>query len=172
MDINKIINKFYKRKLEMYAMRRGGKLTFEDEKLFDHKRRHSLWYGGPFAQVEFPEHGITMCIDAIGDVRATLLAPDMKNELCYVKDKRNAGVFGEEMRFYLKDDDAILDAEAEGRLICEDNNWWEISVIDESGVWHDMMWCANGDFIDDAIKEAIDGVNDTLDWLHTDSITA
>lgn len=130
--------------------------------MIDGCHQHNYWYGGEAAVIKYK--GYIFCIDAIGDMRCLLL--DKNNDkLIYVKDKCNAGKFYDEMSRYIKNDVELRKLESDGRLVMENNNWWECSVIDPSGVWHDLMWCLDSDHIMKAINEVLDSMDDVISDL-------
>lgn len=127
------------------------------------KRYSSLWYGGSIAAVKF-QNGYTMNVDAIGDVFATLYDKD-ENTLAESRDKNNAGIFAEEMRCFFATDKKLIEEERAGRLIVNNNNWYEISVIDPENHWHDLEWVADGDNWASAIQDAIEGLDVAIKWI-------
>lgn len=123
----------------------------------DENHTSSLWYGGYIASVYFP-NGVVGDISADGEVRATLLDEDCKEELVDVVDKNSSGRFYEEMKDYIKSDVDIGRKEAEGRLVFENNNWYEITARDLDGNFVDLGWCAESDSLYEAIAECIEGM--------------
>ena len=107
---------------------------------------------------------------ATGDVCADLLRKDDPGDsLLYVKDKQNAGRFGEEIQTYITTDKALNSAlchsHPQYQLLLDNNNWWECFVIDPSGGFHDLMWCLDSDSIISAIAEVIAGMDETITEL-------
>ena len=153
-----------KAKNEMYelAKQNGCEILF-DYPPHDDEHLSSLWYGGEVAQVKFP-NGAIGCIDALGDVYATLNDPVDNHEISYVKDKGNNGNFYCEMNSFIKNDDDLTKKINNSELVLDNNNWWEISVVDKNGDWHDLMWCAESDDLYDAISECISGLVDDDDY--------
>ena len=128
-------------------------------------RQHSLWYGGGTVEIKY--QGYTFSIDAIGDIRALLCEDDI--ELAYVKDKCNNSNFYCQMLSYLKSDKELLQA-LDGKhelykLSLEDSNWWECSVTDEKGVWHDLAWCLDSDYLLDAVVEVLANMDSVIDEM-------
>jgi len=126
-------------------------VQFEQEPI-DDNHLSSLWYGGSVATIKF-YNGVVGCIDALGDVYATLNDPVDNHEISYVKDKGNNGNFYCEMNSFIKNDDDLAKKINNSELVLDNNNWWEISVVDKDGDWHDLMWRANADGLYDAILE-------------------
>jgi hypothetical protein len=145
-----------KKELLELAEKAGCEVQFEQEPI-DENHLSSLWYGGSVATVKFP-NGVIGCVDAIGDVYATLTDLTDEHEIAYVKDKGNNGNFYCEMSPYIKNDEDLRRKEAEGELLFDNNNWWEISVIDKDGEWHDLMWASDCDDLYGAIEECIVGL--------------
>lgn len=120
-----------------------------------HHQRH-YWYGGEVATIKYYK-GYTFHIEAIGDVRCWLMEED-NHELAYVKDKGNNGAFYGEMRNYIKDDAELIKYIRSGRLVVDNNNWWECSMTDIHG-WHDLGWVLDADLITEAIDEVLDALD-------------
>lgn len=116
----------------------------------------SLWYGGEVARIQYK--GWVFDMHALGDVYATLYrGSDRESPLLFVKDKRNAGLFGEMVHRYIKSDDRLRDSlsllDDQFQIVLENNNWWECFPIDPDGNFHDMMWALDSDNFFDAIAE-------------------
>ena len=125
----------------------------------------SLWYGGSAAYIHYK--GWKFELSAIGDVCAELTLTDQPDdELIYVKDKNNAGCLGKELRRYISTDKALNAAlchrHPRYRLFVGDNNWWECSVIDPQGSFHDLMWCLESDHILEGIAEVIGWMDNAI----------
>ena len=124
-----------------------------------HNRQYgSLWYGGTVVRIRYK--GWRFELEARGDVCAELFptsSPD--SSLLYVKDKRNDGCFGGEIRRYLSTDKALLSAWCHKHprylLTVHDNNWWECFATDPQGEFHDLMWITESDHIIEGIAEVI-----------------
>ena len=153
-----------KAKNEMYelAKKNGCEILF-DFQPYDDEHLSSLWYGGSVARVQFP-NGAIGCIDATGDVEATLVDLKDEHEIAYVRDRGNNGCFYEEMSYYIKNDKDLVKKLNKCELVLDNNNWWEISVIDKEGGWHDLMWSSDSDDLYDAISECIAGLLDDEDY--------
>lgn len=156
-NIEKVKNEMYE-----LAKKNECEILFEQEP-YDDNHLSSLWYGGEIATVKFP-NGAIGCIDAIGDVCATLTDLTDEHEIAYVRDKGNNGIFYCEMSPYIKSDVDIGRKEAEGELLFDNNNWWEISVVDKDGEWHDLMWASDCDDLYGAIEDCIVGLVDYDDY--------
>lgn len=143
-----------KKELFELAKKHGCEVHMEQEP-YDEEHLSSLWYGGEVATVKFP-NGVIGCIDAIGDVYATLTDPTGEHRIAYSKDKANGGWFYYEMSPYIKNDEDLRRKEAEGELLVDYNNWWEISAVDTDGKWHDLMWASDCDDLYGAITDCIE----------------
>ena len=130
----------------------------------DKNHRSHFWYGGQCAKIE--HNGYIASIESIGDVYAEYAPNGECKE--YVKDKNNAGVFYNEMSYYLKDDEALYAAMENGDLIIDHNNWWECFIIDPQGNFHDLMWCLDADYLDEAIEEAKAGLDEIIKYIEED----
>lgn len=133
--------------------------------LIDNDHRSHYWYGGQCAKIE--HNGYIASIEAIGDVYAEY-APNGECE-CYVKDKNNAGWFYNEMRNYIKGDKELYEAINNDDLIIDYNNWWECFIIDPQGNFHDLMWALDADYLDDAIKEVEENLEDMIKNIEEDN---
>lgn len=135
------------------------KVTITD--FIDNDHCSHYWYGGECARIDYK--GYTALIAAIGDVYAEY-APNGDYKT-HIKDKNNAGVFYHEMSQYIKDDSELYAAIESEDLIIDNNNWWECSIIDPQGNWHDLMWCLDADYLDEAIEEAKDGLDRMIQYI-------
>ena len=129
--------------------------------LIDNDHRSHYWYGGECARIE--HNGYTAIIEAIGDVYVEY-APNGEYKT-HIKDKNNAGVFYNEMHYYLKNDDELYAAIDNGDLIFDHNNWWECSIIDPQGNWHDLMWDLYASYLDEAIEEVKSGLDEMIKYI-------
>ena len=87
------------------------------------ERLDCLWYGGNVATI-YVDKDISIDISAIGDVRAIYYNKKGEEE-ARVKDSRNGGYFENEMSKYLANDNELLQAIEEDRLVLGNNNWLE-----------------------------------------------
>ena len=135
------------------------KVTIID--LIDDQHQLSFWYGGECARVE--HKGYTVLIEAIGDIRVWYTVNG--ENIAYCKDKGNNGNFYYVMSGYFKNDTEVLKAMQNEELLFDNNNWWELSIIDPQGVWHDLMWCAESDMLTEAIEEAKEHFDEMIEWV-------
>lgn len=135
------------------------KVTIND--FIDNNHQLSYWYGGECARVE--HKGYTILIEAIGDIRVSYELNG--EEVAYCKDKGNGGRFYGIMAEYFKNDAEVLKAMQNEELIFDNNNWWELSIIDPQGEWHDLMWCAESDMLMGAIEEAKERFDEMIKWI-------
>ena len=135
------------------------KVTITD--FIDNDHRSHYWYGGQCAKIEY--NGYIASIEAIGDVYAEY-SPNGEYKT-YVRDKNNAGVLYNELHNYIKNDKELYDAIHNEELIVDHNNWWECFVIDPQGNFHDLMWCLDADYLDEAIEEVKVNLDDVISEL-------
>lgn len=147
---------------DIIALGKPYKADIEVEQFVDDTHLAHFWYGGDAVNIHY--NGYTFHISAIGDVRATLLS-DKNEEIAEVKDKNNAGVFYDEMKHHLKNDQDLFTQIEKGKLIFENNNWWEISCTDAEGFWHDLFWCADGYLIQEAVGEALENMDKYIEGV-------
>ena len=131
----------------------------------DNDHRSHYWYGGQCAKIE--HNGYIASIEAIGDVYAEY-APNGEYK-CHVKDKNNVGWFYNETRNYIKGDKELYEAINNGDLIIDYNNWWECFIYDPQGNFHDLMWALDSDYLDDAIKEVEENLEDIIKQIEEDN---
>lgn len=137
----------------------SGELIFAQRKI-DDKHKDVLWYGGRIAEYHYK--GYTFILGAYGDVYATLLDCDYKTEVASVRDKRNNGCFYDEMRSFIFDDLDLRFLKDTGRLVLENNNWFEILVDGPDGTQYDTGWVTASDDYEEAIKEMIENADDFI----------
>lgn len=111
-------------------------------------RLDSVWYGGNVVRLNVGYNSVS--IDAVGDVRCII------NGTRYV-DKSGYG----RMAQYLEEngitnDDELHQAIEEGRVVFENNNWYEIKIYNE----YEGYWWELGDNIVDAPKP-----DDDFKWV-------
>ena len=135
------------------------KVTITD--FIDANHCSHYWYGGRCAMIE--RNGYIASIEAIGDIYAEY-TPNGEYQ-AHVKDKNNAGVFYNEMSYYLKDDKELYAAIENGDLIIDHNNWWECFIIDPQGNFHDLMWNLDADYLDEAIEEVKEGLDEMIKYI-------
>ena len=165
--------KFQRTALKKYLDKENhdGNFTIQFNDKISLKRMDSYWYGGNVADVIY--NGYTFHIEAIGDVCASLLSNHDDRQLCYVKDKNNAGVFRCEMQQYFRTD-KVLDKLLRGEhhsyyLSIENNNWWECFLTDPQGNFHDLMWVLNDDDIFSAIDEVLENFDEIINSIKGDA---
>ena len=138
------------------------KVTITD--FIDNDHRSHYWYGGECAQIE--HNGYTALIEAIGDVYAEYIPNG--EYVTHVKDKNNTGFFYTEMNYYLENDENLYKAINNGDLTFDYNNWWECSIIDPQGNWHDLMWVLDDDYLNEAIETVKASLNDVIRGIEED----
>ena len=120
-------------------------------------KTHHYWYGGAVISLKYKD--VTFMIEAIGDVRFTLIDKERGEELFYVLDKNNAGILGEELHYYdIKDDAELYQilANTHAQYSCDigNNNWWECSA-EYKGRFIDLTWCLDASTLEEAIEEVV-----------------
>lgn len=135
------------------------KVTIMD--YIDDEHKSHYWYGGQCAKIEYK--GYIFSIEAIGDVYCDYVKDGRVLE--YIKDKNNAGVFYNEMNYHLKNDNELYEAIDKEELIFDHNNWWECFVIDPSGEFHDLMWDLDSSYLDEAIEEVKERLDETIKYI-------
>ena len=135
------------------------KVTITD--LIDEEHKSHYWYGGQCAKIEYK--GYTFSIEAIGDVYCDYYVEGILTE--YIKDKNNAGIFYNEMCHHLKNDNELYDSIDKDELIFDYHNWWECFVIDTKGNFHDLMWDLDADYLDEAIEEVKEQLDEMIKYI-------
>ena len=134
----------------------------------DPARQDSLWYGGDCVTVEYK--GYRFIVSANGDVIGDLLKAQSDGStprnLEYVKDKGNKGEFGKMLRRYVDSDEHLSRILAyrddEYSIELQNNNWWEVFVVDPQGQFHDLMCVLDSDKLFDAVKEVIEARDELI----------
>ena len=165
-----LLRKYIRREIPDMSAMPDAPISIETVQNIRKGQYGSLWYGGTVVHVRYKGWNFELC--ATGDVCADLLRKDDPGDsLLYVKDKQNAGRFGEEIQTYITTDkelnSALCHSHPQYQLLLDNNNWWECFVIDPSGGFHDLMWCLDSDSIISAIAEVIAGMDETIAELGT-----
>lgn len=134
-------------------------VTIQD--FIDNDHRSHYWYGDRCATIE--HNGYIASIEAIGDIYVEY-APNGEYKF-HVKDKNNAGWFYDEMHNVIKNDKELYEALNNGDLIVSNNNWWECFIYDKDGNFYDLMWALDADYLDEAIKEVIEGLEEMIKYI-------
>lgn len=138
------------------------KITITD--LIDNDHKSHYWYGGQCAKIEYK--GYKFSIEAIGDVYWYHKKDGDISDV--YKDKNNAGRFYDEMSYLYKNDDELYDAIDKGELVFDYNNWWECFVIDPKGEFHDLMWDLDASYLDEAIEEVKEQLDEMIQYIEED----
>lgn len=133
--------------------------VFFNQYAIDDEHQDSLWYGGRVVEILFK--GYRFILGAYGDICASLL-DENNEEVAYLKDKNNSGAFYTEMSYYIKNDKELFDLENEGRLVLENNNWFEVLVDAPDGERIDTGWVTSDYSYYDGIEETICGMQDFI----------
>ena len=131
----------------------------------DNDHRSHYWYGGQCATIE--HKGYIASVEAIGDIYAEY-APNGEYKY-HIKDKNNAGWFYNEMHNDIKSDKELYEAINNGDLLIDNNNWWECFIIDPQGNWHDLMWALDSGYLDDAIEEVKENLEDMIKYIEKEN---
>lgn len=142
-------------------------IALEGSAFNDLNRQHSLWYGGDMVSIAY--RGYRFIVSAVGDVIATLTRKSDNVELCDIRDKGNAGRFGQEITSYIKIDaelkQLLADNHPQYQLDLTDNNWWECFCYDPQGQFHDLMLALDSDGIIDAVVETAVAMDSIIEDL-------
>lgn len=139
----------------------------------------SLWYGGKVANIITDKE--TFSIVANGEVRCELIAKHdieiddyeyKKGEVILkVVDKNNHGIFKYEMGKFIKNDSELYELingnNPDYELELENNNWLEVFYKHDENGESDVLDCST---IDEAIKEIIEEIKDTIKFENDDII--
>ena len=172
----RLLRKYIRREKADMSVFPDAPISVETVQNIKKKQYSSLWYGGTVVNIKYKGWNFEIC--ANGDICADLVRKDdPENSLLYVKDKRNGGLFGEEILPYIATDQALNSAICRShplyQLVLHHNNSWECFVIDTHGGFHDLMWCLDSDSIISAIAEVIANLEETVHELESvDSIPA
>ncbi len=128
----------------------------------DNDHKDCSWYGGAVAEVKYKDH--LFSLEARGDINCTLFDKN-ENELGYVKDRNNAGRFCSEMAHCLANDTELHKAKEDGRLVFENNNWFEIFVRTPDEQWQLMTWLSSTDDIEECVLEMIETMDEMIEEL-------
>ena len=132
--------------------------------LIDNDHKSHYWYGGQCAWIKYK--GYTFSIEAIGDVYWYRQKDGDISDV--YKDKNNAGRFYGEMSYLYKNDDELYEAIDKGELVFDYNNWWECFVYGPDGEFHDLMWDLDASYLDDAIEEVKEQLDDMIKYIEGD----
>lgn len=118
----------------------------------------SYWYSGEFVSIKYK--GQECIISARGDTVATLTNKKTKEEIAYIKDRANNGVFYDEMHPYIRNDAELLlmlnDEHSKCQLFFDNNNWWGLHFCDSKGEEHYNYDVLDSVSVLDAITEVIE----------------
>lgn len=131
----------------------------------DANHRSHYWYGGECARIEYK--GYTAVIEANGDVRAEY-APNGQYK-ADVKDKNRSGAFYNELGCFLANDEELYKAIGNGDLKFDDNNWWEVFLIDPQGNWHDLEYVLDSSYLDEAVDEVKSLFNALIQYVEKET---
>lgn len=117
-------------------------------------QQHHLWHGGEVCSIK--AGNFTFVIEAVGDVRFTLMDKALKTAIVSVKDRTNTGQLSSELMKYVNSDGELAKVlngthyKYEGVL--EESNWWECSVK-QGEEFLDVSWTLDTDKLSEAISE-------------------
>ena len=137
------------------------KVTIKD--FVDDKHQSHYWHGGECANIK--HNGYTATIEAIGDIYVEYY--ENGEYIMRYKDKANTGQFYNEFSRYIKNDAELYKAIDDGNLKFDYNNWWECFIVDKNGNFHDLMWCLDADYLNDAIEEVKEGLDEMIAYIES-----
>lgn len=138
----------------------GVKVNFSCENIRDEKHLNCFWYGGEVGSIEY--RGCKIVIGTYGDIRAD---GQYDGKEFSFKDTVNSGRAFDELG-NIFDDDFLVDGipgDDDDYLLLENNNWFEVDVIDAGGNFVDLSFTDN--VLSDNILECFTGIEDYLRLL-------
>ena len=139
-----------------------SQVELEIIEFMDNDHKDCSWYGGVVAEVKYKD--FLFSLEARGDIICTLFDKN-ENELGYVKDRNNGSSFRYEMAHCLANDAELHKAEEDGRLIYENNNWFEIFVRTPDEEWHGKTWLSESDDIEESVFVMIETMDEMIEEL-------
>lgn len=132
--------------------------------LIEENKQNSYWYGGD--TIKIMHNNVIFSIEAIGDIRFSLIRKLDNTTLFYVKDKQNQGSLYAELSSYIKDDNELLQLisgeHPEYLAIIDDNNWWECNAL-VGDKFYDLSWVLDSDILEEAVMEVIENIDNILE---------
>jgi hypothetical protein len=156
-------------KAESQPLTKDATITLLRPEELNLERQMPFWHGGDMVEIKIPEG--RFIISACGDVYATLIRKSDGTEMFYVKDKTNAGRFGDELLPYIKTDEE-LNQLLHGKhpvyeLEIDHNNWWECFGLTNDDQFCDLMWALDADPLMEAIAEVLMNHSEYLPYITT-----
>ena len=136
-----------------------SQIELEIINFIDNEHKDCSWYGGAVAEVKYKD--FLFSLEARGDVNCTLFDKN-GDELGYVKDRNNAGSFRYEMAHCLENDTELYKAKEDGRLVFENNNWFEIFVRTPAMEWKQVTWLSESEDIEECVFEMIETMDEMI----------
>ena len=146
-----------------------SKIKLEVQNFIDEEHKHSIWYGGVVATVEYKDH--VFWLEAHGDVSVTWL-PQIgwyDDEYEYIN-KNNSGAYqDDEARNCFVNDAHFEELDEAGRLVWQNNNWFEVLIETPDGVKSDfgLDGVCDSDFLDECIEEMVLTMDDMLNNINS-----
>lgn len=139
----------------------------------DNNHQFHYWYGGDCAKIK--HKGYTAYITACGDIDVDYLSGEeedgevtenrSRHVIASFKDKQNGGRFYDELHNCLKNDDELKKAIENGSLILNEGNWWECYIVGPDGMYIDLAWALDSDYLKDAIEEVKDHLDEMVEYI-------
>lgn len=130
----------------------------------DHQSHY--WYSGDCAEITYKDYKAYISARGIIDIDYEKDGVIMES----FKDKGNNGSFYEYMKHHLKNDEELYKNLQNGSIIVMDNNWWECFIIDKKGVFRDIGWVLDSDYLKEAIEEAKEGIASFIDAMEKQNL--
>ena len=145
----------------------------------DNKKYH-FWYGGDVVEIKYDDNTLVFVAangDMIGDIY------NKEGEVVeHFKDKRNGGVFYSIASKYFKNDEELMHAifyhdpdkkeieelGLEYYVHFDYSNCWEIIPCYKGEIDEDGCFFADGYSLDEAIKEALNNIDEIIDYIKCD----
>lgn len=156
---------FYEKHILSHLTEKGldvSQIELEIIDFIDNDHKDCSWYGGTVAEVKYKDY--LFSLEARGDIICTLFDKNEK-ELGYVKDRNNGSSFRYEMAHCLANDAELYRAKEDGRLVFENNNWFEIFVRTPDKEWQQATWLTETDDIEDCVFEMIETMDEMIEEL-------
>ena len=134
-----------------------GKLEISFDQHIYPCRCHSYWYCGDMAVISYQDYHFI--ISAEGDMIISLQSKADMHAVARVKDKGGDSIFEAEMGDYIENDNRlrkiISGQDAEYSLSIDQDNWFELSVMDKNYEPCGVDVVLDSELIFDAVAEAV-----------------
>ena len=139
------------------------------EQFIDKEHKNCIWYDGTVATVEYKNH--VFWLEANGDVSVTWLPQAGFDDDYYDYDNKNvSGAYHNENALdHFVNDAHLAELDEAGRLVWQDNNWFEVFVETSDGVTYEMARVCNTDDLEECIFEMIEDMDLTINDLQEEN---